>query len=183
VTTIRRPTERSLVLTGGDELGLAAAASFVARNLPSLEPHTPGAFGLADVEEDLRRFFQARSVGGQVALALVKLDQWMERLRAGERPGLAPSREQGPSPAEAPGWRPGTAIETLHVELAVDTIPEGLELWIRERVEATLPGHPVTVTLQPSGFGAGKPVFDLARSFVWEVDEVWDRLRSEVFPG
>ena len=173
----------ALVITGEDEDGLGAAARFLAHRLPSLEAHRPGAFGLADVEEEVRRFFQARSAAGQVALALVKLDGWMDRLEAGERPGIPPSDEARVSAPDAPGWRPGAPLRSLALELAVDTVPAGLSAYVEARLRDRFPGIPVEVELLPSAFGAGEEIFTFEQAFPWEVEEVWALLRRDVLPA
>jgi len=182
--------ERSaLVVTGEDVEGLGAAARFLAHRLPSLEAHRPGAFGLAEVEEEIRRFFQARSAAGQVALALVKLESWLDRLEAGERPGIPPSdaaRTLAVDPEStggSPGWRPGTPVRSLAVELAVDTVPAGLAAHLEARLQARFPGIPVEVELFPSAFGAGEEIFTFEQAFPWEVEEAWAVLRQDVLPA
>jgi hypothetical protein len=173
----------ALVVTGGDSAGLGAAARFLAHRLPSLEAHRPGAFGLAEVEDEVRRFLQARGAAGQVALALVKLEAWMDRLEAGERPGVPPSDQARPSTPESPGWRPGTPIRGLSVELAIDTVPAGLASLVESRLQTRFPGVPVGVELVPSAFGAGEEIFTFQEEFPWEVDQAWEVLRRDVLPA
>jgi hypothetical protein len=180
----------ALVVGGADAAGLAAAGRLLAHRIPWLhEPgpeshamgrHGLGRHGLAEVETEVRRFFQARGFRGQVALALVKLEAWLDRLEAGERPGVAPSDEAG----EAGGaWRPDTPLTGLRVELAVDTVPEGLQELVEARVAARFPGLPVEVVAEASAFGSGTGIHEIERDFPWEVDEAWAALRAEVIPA
>ena len=170
----------ALVIGGSDEAGLAAAARLVSERFPHLHRHERGAYGLRDLEEEVRRFFQARGVAGQTALALVKLEEWLDRLEAGERPGIPPSDQARASDPEAPGWRPATPLQSLRVELAVDTVPPGLESHIRDRISSRFPDLPLEVELAPSAFGAGEEIFVEERRFEWEMDEAWRALREEV---
>jgi hypothetical protein len=172
----------ALAVSGTDVQGLAAAARLLARRLPYLHRYGKGAYGLRDVEEEVRRFFQARGAAGQTALALVKLDAWLDRLEAGERPGIPPSDQAAPWDPEGPGWRPDTPLRGLRVELVVDTVPAGLEEWISARVRERLPGVSVEVELHPGAFGAGAEILSMERHFGWEVDDAWEALRSQVLP-
>jgi hypothetical protein len=173
----------ALVVGGGDEAGLEAAGRVVAHRLPFL--HEPPAgrraegYELWRVEEEVRRFVQARSSAGQVALALHKLEQWLDRLDEGDRPGAAPSDAAWPVPfsgQESPG------LSALRVELAVDTVPPGLEGWIARRLSERMPGVVLALELHSVGFGQGEVVREWEMAMDWEVEEARAVLREEVYP-
>jgi hypothetical protein len=202
-----------LVVGGSDPAGLRTAARAASHRLPNLREHPQserkGAWGLEELETEVRRFFQARSQAGQTAFALYKLDQWLDRIDAGERPGIPASNapwpvptvgadtaaapeETGP-PAAAPGETappdaardPASAaapVEALHLELALDTVPEGLEAVLAERMRARHPGAEVEIELFSVGFGAGEPMLDHEVEFPWEVDEARRLLAEGAFP-
>ena len=173
----------ALVVSGEDRAGVAAAASLLARRLPNLHAPEPGVspkggFMLDELETDLRRFFQARNARGQTALALAKLEQWLDRLEAGERPG--------PSPSDAP-WPPEANPETapvgeIAVELAVDSVPDGLGPFLEARIRERFPEAAVSVTLHPTGFGAGEEIFAREMELEWEVDELRRWVQAELLP-
>jgi hypothetical protein len=166
---------------GEDAPGLAAAARLVAHRFPHLHAHRRGAFGLRDVEEEVRRFFQARGAAGQTALALVKLEEWLDRLEAGERPGVPPTDQARPSDPEAPGWRPATPSGGSG-GAGGGHGPPGLEPWSAAGWRPASPASRWRWTLLPSAFGAGEEVFSVERTFPWEVEEAWAALREEVLP-
>ena len=174
----------ALVVSGSDEAGLEAAADVVARRLPWLGDHDPvparGSFELGEAATEVRRFFQARSSVGQVALAVWKVEQWLQRLEAGERPGVPPS--DAPWPPEPPeaGAPP---ISELHLEVGVDSIPQGLETYLEELLARRLPDVSSTVTLEPTGFGVGDTILDRSMEFEWEVDVARELLSRQGYPA
>jgi hypothetical protein len=173
--------KNALVIGGTDEAGLEAAAELVAGRLPYLVTYEKGQYELAEMETELRRFFQARNVAGTTALALAKLEQWIDRIEAGDRPGIPPS--DAPWPPEPDPDAP--ALERITVELALDTIPDGLEAhltrWAEARLAGNLSGVAFDLSLHPTGFGAGEAVFDEQVALGWEVDAARERLEAELY--
>jgi hypothetical protein len=199
----------ALLVGATDGEGLAAAARVAARRIPYL--HDPlrservglpprGDYPLEHVETEVRRFFQARSAAGQAALAVVKLEGWLDRLEGGEGPWIAPSdrpwppvpsgaevREgndgpSGPEARDGPGRPDALPPDSLHLEVALDTVPPGLEDYLGSRIRTRMPGVPVGIELHPTGFGAGAEVFEKAFELEWEVDEVREILATEAYP-
>ena len=166
-----------LVVAGSDEAGLTSAVDALAGRFPYLWENRKGEWGLAELEREVRRFFQARSVAGQTGLALYKLDRWLERLEGGERPGVPPSdrAQEGGGGVEGPP-------PEVHVELALDTVADGLSGFVEERVRSVFPDARVEVSLHPTGFGAGEEVFALEEELGWEVDRVRAVLEEQVYP-
>ncbi len=148
----------SLAVGGGDDAGLAAATSWLARRAPYLWTHGKGEFRLADVETEVRRFLQGRKAPGQVALALTKLGTWMDRM------------------AEEPPSR-------VEVELSALEIPEGLEELAASMVRERFPSAEISVMSWPAGFGVGDTIFVQEWEIPWEVDEARQVLETEVYPN
>jgi len=179
----------ALVVSGSDEAGLEAAADVVARRLPYLRDDDPaparGSFELAEVATEVRRFFQARSSVGQVALAVRKVEEWLDRLEAGERPGILPSDAPwppGPPRAEADDAAGDGAIPPLaqlRLEVAADSIPPGLAPYLEELLARRLPDVPSQVALEATGFGVGDTILDRSMEFEWEVDRARELLAEE----
>ena len=148
----------ALAVGGGDEAGFRAAADWMARRAPYLWTHGKGEYRLADAETEVRRFLQARGGAGQAALAMTKLETWMDRM------------------AEDPPSR-------LEVELAALEAPEGLAPVAEALVRERFPAAEVSVTAWPTGFGVGDTVFVQEWELPWEVDEVREILAEEVYPS
>jgi hypothetical protein len=146
-----------IAIGAADERGLDAVADWVARRVPYLWDHGKGSFRLADIETDVRRFFQVRDAGGQVALGLEKLDDWLARLD-------------------------GRDITRLEVELATESSPAGLAAHIERRLRAAFPATATDVATFTTGFGAGDTIFTEDIALPWEVDEVRALLRADVLP-
>ncbi len=145
------------VVMSGDEEGLEAITSWAARRMPALWEPGPGTFELGEVEDEVRRFFQARGGAGQAALALSKLGDWLDRLE-------------------------GRPMERLHAELAAEETPEGLVGVIRDLLGERFPGTEATVDLYPTGFGGDRLIFEQDVEIPWEVEKVRRRLRETFFP-
>lgn len=148
----------TLVLSGGDAAGLERVAGYAARRLPYLRRHGKGQFELGQIDTDVRRFVQGKSGAGQVAAGLQKLDTWMERLD-------------------------GTALDSLHVTLAADSVPTGLEAYIEEQVAAAVPGASTGIATHPTRYGVGTRVIDQEWDLPWEGDTFWQMFREQVLPA
>lgn len=135
-----------IVLSGTDAVGMDAITTHVAQRLPYLWEYGKGQFELATVERDVRRFVQARGTGGQVALAVTKVRQWLERLK-------------------------GTALDSLSVEVVSQERPAGLDAFLTRELRSAFPAARGNATTYQSGFGVGKDVFNEDVNLPWEVDE------------
>ncbi|MFO7767899.1 MAG: M14 family metallopeptidase [bacterium] len=149
--------EKDAVVMGGDEEGLEAITRWAAGTLPALWEPGPGTFRLEDVEDEVRRFFQARGGAGQAALALSKLGDWLDRLE-------------------------DTEIEDLEVELAVEEVPEGLGPLVRRMLAERFPRAEGRVELHATGFGSEMLIFEQDLEIPWEVEDARRRLHEEVLP-
>ncbi|MEX2609067.1 MAG: M14 family metallopeptidase [Gemmatimonadota bacterium] len=147
-----------LVIGAADARGLEAVTGVVASRMPYLWTYGKGEYELADVETEVRRFFQAVEAPGQVALGVFKLRQWLARL------GDAP-------------------VEALAVELAAEEAPAGLEAHLSALLAAHYPEAETEVTTFTTGFGVGQEIFTQELAIPWEVDTARALLSSQVYPA
>jgi hypothetical protein len=145
-----------IVIGGSDARGLDAIAGYVAGRMPYLWDHGKGEYRLSDVETEVRRFFQARDAAGQISLGLEKLDTFLARLD-------------------------GRAIDSLDVQLAVQSAPPRLDAHVQARLREAFPAAQATASAHTTGFGVGRPIFEEEVVLPWEVDEVRAAL-AEVLP-
>ncbi|MFC1661931.1 M14 family metallopeptidase, partial [Gemmatimonadota bacterium] len=150
--------QSALTVGGGDASGLEAVTAWLARRAPYLWRFGKGEYRLADVETEVRRFLQARSASGQVALALAKLAAWMDR-----------TSDDPPARVE--------------VELSAIEAPAGLAEVAAAVVGERFPEAEVDVQAWPTGFGAGDTIFVQDWEISWEVDEVRALLETDVYPN
>jgi hypothetical protein len=146
-----------LVISGADERGLEAVTEYVAGRMPWLWEPGKGNWELADVETEVRRFFQARETPGQTALALYKLRTWLDRLA-------------------------GRHIDSLSVEIATRETPEGLDRHVLSLLRQRFPSARSTVSSYATGFGVGREVFTQDFELPWEVEEFRRVFRAEALP-
>jgi len=148
----------ALVMNGGDAAGLASVADYTARRLPYLGGHGKGTFRLHRIDTDVRRFVQGKDGAGQVAAGLEKLDTWLARLDT------------------------TAALDSLHITLAADSVPDGIEQYMRERAAAQIPRATVAVETAPTGFGVGQSILDEEWTIPWEGDTFWRLFQEDVLP-
>ncbi len=146
-----------IVIGGGDARGLDAITGYVAERMPWLWEPGKGNRELSDVETEVRRFFQARETPGQTALAVYKLDEWLDRLK-------------------------GRDIDSLAVEIATRDAPDGLQAYALARLLAAFPSAHASAATFATGFGVGREVFTQDFTLPWEVDTVRAAIRSDALP-
>ena len=146
-----------LVLSATDARGYAAITDYVAARMPYLWEHGKGRFELAQVENDVRRFVQAKDGAGQVALGVHKLRGWLDRLK-------------------------GKDIDSVGVELAALDAPAGLDSYLQRLLRQGFPQARVSAQAFQTSFGAGKQIFKDDFRIPWEVDEVRQVFRTQVLP-
>ncbi|MFB0543936.1 MAG: hypothetical protein ACETVR_04060, partial [Candidatus Bathyarchaeia archaeon] len=146
----------ALALLGGDEEGLEAACTYLSERLPHLWEHRKGEIELGEIEEDVRRFFSSRIGAGQAAAALYRLERILGRIQGD--------------------------LEELSVQVFVEGATPGLGELFKE----VLGGR---VGVEKFGLGVGNldrdggvSVIDEILDLPWEVDDLWERLRVELFP-
>lgn len=146
-----------IVLGGADPAGFAAVTDYVAKRLPYLWDHGKGNFELADVETDVRRFFQAKETAGQVALGVHKTRAWLARLA-------------------------GQDIDSVAIELATKERPQGLDAFLGDVIKERFPGAKTAVSTYATGFGVGRTIFEQDIEIPWEVDAFWKLFREQALP-
>ncbi len=146
-----------LALGATDAQGLAAIADYTAARMPYLWEYGKGNFELADVEEDVRRFFQAKDASGQIALAVQKTRTWLDRLA-------------------------GKDIDSIGVEIAALQRAPGLDEFVTRLLRQRWPAAQTKVQSFQTGFGVGKPIFQEDFEIPWEVDEFRKTFREQVLP-
>jgi hypothetical protein len=146
-----------LVIGAPDKAGLDAVTDYAARRLPYLWDHGKGRPQLADVETEVRRFFQVKDGPGQVALATQKLGVWLDRLK-------------------------GKQIDSIAVEIAAKQQYAGLDRYVDRSVKERFPSAKTSVATYKTGFGVGKQIFAQDVQIPWEVDAFWKTFRVEALP-
>ena len=149
--------KNGLVIGAPDKAGLDAITDYAARRMPYLWKYGKGNYQLSDVETEVRRFLQAREAPGQIALAVYKLGQWLDRLQ-------------------------GKTIDSIGVEIAAKDRYAGLDDYARQMVHERFPNAKVTVLTQKTGFGGGKTIFTQEATLPWEVDAFWKDFRAAALP-
>lgn len=149
--------KNGLLITASDEQGLQVVSDYVAERLPYLWEYGKGNYRLEDVEREVQRFFQTVKAGGQVSLALTKLNTWLERI--GDR-----------------------EIERIDVEISAREKEDGLEDYVQNLIRQHYPSAEVTAAVYKTGFGVGKTIFEEEFEVPWEVDEFWSLFRNEALP-
>lgn len=149
--------KNGMVIDAADRAGLDAITDYAATRMPYLWEYGKGNYQLSDVETQVRRFFQAREAPGQTALAVVKLGQWLDRLK-------------------------GKAVDSIGVEIAAKDRYAGLDRYAEQMVHARFPDAKVTVLTQQTGFGVGKMIFTQEATLPWEVNTFWKDFREQALP-
>jgi len=139
----------ALVVSGSDSAGVSAIVGYLAGRAPYLWEYGKGNWRLSEVENEVRRFVQARGGAGQTAFAVQKLRTWLGRIDAEH----------------------GETIDSIHVELAAERRPEGLESFLEDVVGERYPSAKRTVEAHATGFGVGEPIFEQDFEVPWEVDD------------
>jgi hypothetical protein len=146
-----------LVIGAPDKPGLDAITDYAAKRVPYLWEYGKGKTQLSDVEEEVRRFTQAKDAAGQTALALHKIETWLTRLR-------------------------GKAIDSLGVELATKERYEGIDRHVENLLRERFPSAKRSVKSFKTGFGVNKQIFAQDFDVPWEVDAFWKAFRADALP-
>ncbi len=151
--------EHGLVISASDAAGLQAVSDYVARRLPYLWDHGKGEYGLEDVENEVRRFFQGRGAAGQLSLAIQKIHSWLERADSSSAP-----------------------IESMALEISAEEMPDGFGEFVRALVAERFPEAEASVETYATGFGVGDTIFQQDLALPWEVDTFRDAFGRDVLP-
>ena len=144
------------VVAGRDTAGSLAAADYLARRLPYVWETTRGAANLDEVASEVTKFLGAKSAAGQAGQALHELQDVLQDLR--EKP-----------------------LESVEASVYLEKADEGFERYLAGEIGNTL-GAGVKVKVVSRAVTDPTPVFEEKTDFPWEVDEFWQRFRSDVLP-
>lgn len=153
----------AIVVAGGDAAGVARALSELAETFPNIGARGKDRTTVDDIEEDVRRFVQARSPEGQAATALYKLDRLVSSLQ-------------------------GKDLASARVKVFVEKAEPGLDAFVRQRVGAKL-GGALDVVVESLDVQKAKPIVVNAQpvtgemDIASEVDEFWKTFRARVLPA
>lgn len=148
----------AIVVAGADDVGTQAAARYLAMRVPYLWEPQKGRLSLGHIEEEARRFFAARSGAGQAATALYKLD----RLIASELSGKD--------------------VESVTVNAYVENAEDGFARVLEEVLRPKLTAERVQIAATNIDLFHATPILEESWEIPWEVHDVWEKLRSRVFP-
>lgn len=148
----------AVVVVGSDEVGTREAARYLAMRVPYLWEPKKGRLTLGLIEDEVRRFFAARSSAGQAATALYKLD----RLIASE---LA-----------------GKDVESVSASIFVEGAEDGFARFAEAYLRPKLSAERVHIAITNIDLAHATPVLEETWEIPWEVRDVWNALRARVFP-
>jgi hypothetical protein len=153
----------AVIVAGGDAVGVARALAELAETFPNIAARGKDRTTVENIEEDVRRFVQARSPEGQAATALYKLDRLVTSLQ-------------------------GKDLTSARVKVFVEKAEPGLDAFVRSRVGTKL-GGTLDVAVESLDVQTAKPIvvngepvtgeLDIAS----EVDEFWKTFRARVLPA
>lgn len=153
----------AIVVAGGDAAGVARAVAQLAETFPHIAARGKDRTTVDDIEEDVRRFVQARSPEGQAAAALYKLDR------------LAASLQ-------------GKDLASARVKVFVEKAEPGLDAVVRARAGPKLGGS-LDVVVENLDVQKAKPIIVAGAPVAGEtdipseVDEFWAAFREKVLPA
>ncbi|GBC83190.1 hypothetical protein HRbin10_02331 [bacterium HR10] len=148
----------AVVVAGADEAGTREAARYLAARVPYLWEHKKGRLTFGMIEDEVRRFFAARSGAGQAATALYKLDRLIALELAGKE------------------------VESVTVNVYVENAEEGFARFVEDYVRPKLKAERVQIAATNIDLFHARPILDESWEIPWEVRDVWEVLRSRVLP-
>ncbi len=152
----------ALVVAGGDAAGVARAVAQLAETFPHIAARGKDRTTVDDIEEDVRKFVQARSPEGQAATALYKLDRLVTSLS-------------------------GKDLASARVKVFVEKAEPGLDAVVRSRVGTRLGA--LEVAIEDLDVQKAKPIVVAGAPVTGEmdipseVDEFWKTFREKVLPA
>ncbi len=153
----------AIVVAGGDAAGVARAVAQLAETFPHIAARGKDRTTVDDIEEDVRKFVQARSPEGQAATALYQLDRLVTTLS-------------------------GKDLASARVKVFVEKAEPGLDAVVRSRVGTKLGGS-LEVAVENLDVQRAKPIVVAGSPVVGdmdiasEVDEFWKTFREKVLPA
>jgi hypothetical protein len=147
----------AVIVTGGDERGLARALAEAAERLPHVWARGKDRTTLETIQDDVRRTLSGRTPAGQAATGLYKLDQLAGELAAKD-------------------------LESADVLVSVEKPADGFADVVRQRA-AKIKADRVNVIVDNRDVQHAKAIFDETIDIPSEVDEFWRQFRARVLRG
>ena len=143
------------LVAGVDAAGTDAAAMYLARRVPYVWDNARGSTSLGDAALQLNRFLQARTAAGQAS----QVDTELDTLAADVK---------------------DKTLESMDVKLFVEQADPKLDAYVAAKLQRA----GIRVPVKASSVGITDPVtvFDDTMQVPWEVDEFWQRFKSDVLP-
>ena len=145
----------AVLVTGGDEAGVNAAAMYLAAHVPYLWETRRGEVSFEQIGGDLTAFFRGRSTSGQAARATVELDDVLESLE-------------------------GKELKSIEAKVYLEEGSPEFGSFLRQLLKERTGAEQVTATAT-SRYGPVL-VFEDKLELDWEVNELRQRFRAEVLP-
>ena len=147
----------AVIVTGGDERGLARALAEAAERLPHVWARGKDRTTLETIQDDVRRTLSGRTPAGQAATGLYKLDQLAAELAAKD-------------------------LESADVLVSVEKPADGFADVVRRRA-AKIRADRVNVIVDNRDVQRAKAIFDETIDIPSEVDDFWRQFRARVLRG
>ena len=143
------------LVAGVDAAGTDAAAMYLARRVPYVWDNARGSISLGDVALQLNRFLQARTAAGQASQVDTELDALVADVK-------------------------DKTLESMDVKLFVEQADPALDAYVAAKLQRA--GIKAPVKASSVGITDPVTVFDDTMQVPWEVDEFWQRFKSDVLP-
>ena len=144
----------AILVTGADVEGVNAATSYLASRVPYLWETRRGEVDFGQIKEDVRAFFRARSTAGQAAQATVALREILSSLK-------------------------GETLQSIDAQVFLEDDTPELVPFLEKMTQDTTGISEVSISAS-SRYGP-VVVYDESPELGWEVDELRERLRADVF--
>jgi len=143
------------LVAGVDAAGTDAAAMYLARRVPFVWDNARGSISLGDVALQLNRFLQARTAAGQASQVDTELDAVVADVK-------------------------DKTLESMDVKVFVEQADPALDAYVAAKLQRAGIKAPVKAT--SVGITDPVTVFDDTMPVPWEVEEFWQRFKSDVLP-
>ena len=147
-----------VIVTGGDQAGLARALDQLSARLPHIWARGKDRTTLDDVEEQIRRFVSNRSPAGQASAALYVLERIGQQLE-------------------------GRQVESATVSVHVDKADDGLAAFLRQEAARLINAGRVDVLIDNLDVQKADTIFEDDIVVASEVTDFWGVFETRVLPA
>lgn len=148
----------AMIVTGGDQAGLARALEQLAERLPHIWARGKDRTTLDDVEEEIRRFIAGRSPSGQAAAGLYVLDRIAAQLQKRQ-------------------------LESASISVHVEKADEGLAEFVKKEAAARVRARRVDVSVENLDVQKAATIFQEDVAVPSEVAAFWELFDGRVLPA